>query len=207
MVKKSVKTKEKILNSAIKIFSKKGFYGSTTSEIASNAGVAEGTIFRYFPKKSDLLHSAVLKGVKLLGQTVAVNSLKRVVERNEDEDIETLLREVVKDRINLLENHFSLFKIIFYEMMYHEDVRELFKDNISNLFSDIGKKILHKRKEKGELKDIDDIIISRSILGIVITTFMQRRFIPQLQTDKSMDEEIDIVIDIVLNGLRSDKND
>ena len=42
---------EKILKSAIKIFSEKGFSASTTSEIAKDAGVAEGTIFRYFKTK------------------------------------------------------------------------------------------------------------------------------------------------------------
>ena len=50
----------RILESAIKIFSKKGFAGSRTSEIAKSADVAEGTIFRYFPKKDDILMEMIL---------------------------------------------------------------------------------------------------------------------------------------------------
>ncbi len=41
----------KIINAAINSFPEKGFKSTTTSEIASHAGVAEGTIFRYFPTK------------------------------------------------------------------------------------------------------------------------------------------------------------
>ncbi|WP_446715397.1 helix-turn-helix domain-containing protein [Caloramator sp. Dgby_cultured_2] len=35
----------------MKVFSEKGFEGSRTSEIAKEANVAEGTIFKYFKTK------------------------------------------------------------------------------------------------------------------------------------------------------------
>jgi AcrR family transcriptional regulator len=44
-------TQKKIIDAAIKVFSEKGFEGATTSEIAQEAGVAEGTIFRHFSTK------------------------------------------------------------------------------------------------------------------------------------------------------------
>lgn len=40
-----------ILEAAIEIFSDKGFSAASTSEIAQKAGVAEGTIFRYYKTK------------------------------------------------------------------------------------------------------------------------------------------------------------
>jgi len=48
------KTKQAILKAALELFSQKGFYQATTREIARKAGVAEGTIFNYFPTKEDL---------------------------------------------------------------------------------------------------------------------------------------------------------
>ena len=42
---------QKILNAACLVFSQKGYSSATTSEIAKWAGVAEGTIFRYFKTK------------------------------------------------------------------------------------------------------------------------------------------------------------
>ncbi len=53
-------TKDKrtrILKSAVKVFAQKGFYHAKVSEIAKNAGVADGTIYLYFKNKDEILIS------------------------------------------------------------------------------------------------------------------------------------------------------
>src|SRR4030043_82903 len=50
------KTKfNRILESAIKVFARKGFHKSRISEIAAEAEVADGTIYLYFKNKDDIL--------------------------------------------------------------------------------------------------------------------------------------------------------
>jgi AcrR family transcriptional regulator len=44
----------KIVEAGIEVFSREGFYGAGTLEIAARAGVAESTIFRKFETKEDL---------------------------------------------------------------------------------------------------------------------------------------------------------
>jgi TetR/AcrR family fatty acid metabolism transcriptional regulator len=44
-----------ILNAAIKVFAENGFFYSTVSQIAREAGVADGTIYLYFKSKEDIL--------------------------------------------------------------------------------------------------------------------------------------------------------
>lgn len=44
-----------ILNAAIKVFAENGFFYSTVSQIAREAGVADGTIYLYFKNKEDIL--------------------------------------------------------------------------------------------------------------------------------------------------------
>ena len=44
-----------ILQAAIKIFARQGYYKSTISQIAREAGVADGTIYLYFKNKDDIL--------------------------------------------------------------------------------------------------------------------------------------------------------
>ena len=44
-----------ILDAATKVFAEKGYEGSRTSDIAKEANIAEGTVFRYFKTKKDLL--------------------------------------------------------------------------------------------------------------------------------------------------------
>lgn len=47
----------RILDAAVKVFAQKGFSRSKVSEIAREAGVADGTIYLYFKNKDDILIS------------------------------------------------------------------------------------------------------------------------------------------------------
>lgn len=49
--------RERILTSAMRVFASKGFFGAKVSDIADDAGVADGTIYLYFKSKDDLLIS------------------------------------------------------------------------------------------------------------------------------------------------------
>ncbi|MFP4392616.1 MAG: TetR/AcrR family transcriptional regulator [Desulfohalobiaceae bacterium] len=46
---------QQILEAAIKIFARQGYFNSTISQIAREAGVADGTIYLYFKNKDDIL--------------------------------------------------------------------------------------------------------------------------------------------------------
>ena len=45
----------RIIEAAIAVFAKKGFHATRVSDIASSAGVADGTIYLYFKSKEDVL--------------------------------------------------------------------------------------------------------------------------------------------------------
>ena len=47
--------RERILDAAERIFARRGFFHARVSEIARDAGVADGTIYLYFKSKDDLL--------------------------------------------------------------------------------------------------------------------------------------------------------
>src|SRR5215468_2114087 len=49
--------RERILAAAERVFAKRGFFAARVSEIAKDAGVADGTIYLYFKNKDDLLIS------------------------------------------------------------------------------------------------------------------------------------------------------
>src|SRR5260370_21935849 len=51
--------RRQLLETALDLFSRKGFQGTTTKEIAAAAGVTEAIIFRHFPSKQ-ALYTAVL---------------------------------------------------------------------------------------------------------------------------------------------------
>jgi AcrR family transcriptional regulator len=47
--------REKILATALTLFTERGFFGTPTSLISKEAGVATGTLFFYFPTKEELI--------------------------------------------------------------------------------------------------------------------------------------------------------
>ncbi|HII02024.1 TPA: TetR/AcrR family transcriptional regulator [Methanosarcinaceae archaeon] len=46
-----------IMDAALKLFTERGFHGTSTAQISKEAGVATGTLFNYFPTKEDLINS------------------------------------------------------------------------------------------------------------------------------------------------------
>jgi len=81
--------RERILASAMRVFASKGFFGAKVSDIAEDAGVADGTIYLYFKSKDDILISlfeeqmekvqSVLTGA-MDGATSAEAKLRRFVD-------------------------------------------------------------------------------------------------------------------------------
>ena len=46
-----------ILKASLRLFTERGFHGTSTAQISKEAGVATGTLFNYFPTKEDLINS------------------------------------------------------------------------------------------------------------------------------------------------------
>ena len=79
---------EAILRGAIKVFSRNGFFNSKVADVASEAGVADGTVYLYFKNKDDILVSifnymvedALARGRQRLdAATDPVEKIKRIV--------------------------------------------------------------------------------------------------------------------------------
>lgn len=58
-LKPSESKRQKILSAAALLFADKGFHASSTKNIASNAGVSEGTVFNQFANKNALLEAII----------------------------------------------------------------------------------------------------------------------------------------------------
>ncbi len=57
VVTRSEDKKECILSAALELFAEKGFHGTAVPEIAAKAGVAAGTIYRYFDSKEAMVNA------------------------------------------------------------------------------------------------------------------------------------------------------
>ena len=52
--------RQQILDSALAVFSQKGFHASNVSDVAAHAGVSQGTIYWYFDSKEELFDAAIM---------------------------------------------------------------------------------------------------------------------------------------------------
>ena len=93
---------QQLLEAALQVFSRKGFKGATTREIAAAAGVTEAIIFQHFPSK-EALYSAVLELHFDAGDSERWREeIYGCMERNDDEGlaflfIRRILEAYVKD--------------------------------------------------------------------------------------------------------------
>lgn len=79
---KSEDKKQALLEAATAAFAQSGIAASTAL-IARNAGVAEGTLFRYFATKDDLLNALYLHLKQDLCQTMLANLDRTITEPKE----------------------------------------------------------------------------------------------------------------------------
>lgn len=58
-------TRDRLVRSALELFTTQGYHATTTPQISGRAGVAEGTIYRHFESKEHLLNEIYRAGVRL----------------------------------------------------------------------------------------------------------------------------------------------
>src|SRR5512135_1785894 len=64
--------RERILSAAERIFARHGFFAAKVSDVAKEAGVADGTIYLYFKSKDDLLISLFERRMEQLNRTLRI---------------------------------------------------------------------------------------------------------------------------------------
>lgn len=104
--------KKKVLTTALKLFANNGFHATTTAQIAKQAGVSEGTIYKYFSSKDDLL-------AKLLRPILAEikNRFFTDLDEQNQKDLPTLVRFIVTDRVKFIEVNFDFIRVILQSIL------------------------------------------------------------------------------------------
>jgi len=107
--KKKTDKQVRIVEAAIEIFSEKGFAATSTSEIAQKAGVAEGTIFRHYKTKKDLLLSIAGPIATKLVAPFLMHDFAKLLELPY-EQADEFFRAIARDRIIFARKTLSLLK-------------------------------------------------------------------------------------------------
>lgn len=148
-----------ILEAAVKVFARQGFYQSTVAQVAKEAGVADGTIYLYFKSKEDILVSFFRYKTKMVFERF----------RAEVDKADTSFNKLR----NLIRRHLSEFQrdrdmAILYQVGTHQ-IDRLAEDQIremSKMYQELVSEIVEVGQQEGCIRrDLYVGLVKRFILG------------------------------------------
>ena len=160
----AIDRKQQLLETALDVFSQKGFEGATTKEIAAAAGITEAIIFRHFPSKQ-ALYTAVLD-YKL--QSHALSPwLAKVQACMDTDDDEALFHTMA---LHVLETYRTDTRfermILFAALEGHELALAHFRQHAVPFFQSL-EKYVRRRQAAGALAKIRPAFILVAAFGMV----------------------------------------
>ncbi len=172
---KKIEKEIKLLNSAYKLFTKKGIKETSIQDIVNEAGVAKGTFYLYFKDKYDLQNKLIIRKSKDLF-TEAIKSLNK----NYIEDFDDQIIYVINYVIDLLKNDETLIGFISKDLslgVYTEGVSNVFEDNnigIQKLFF----KGIEKHNKKIKNPEVKLFMIIELVSSTVFTSIIKKQPLP-----------------------------
>lgn len=123
--KRSIEKRNKIIDKGFELICKKGFYNTTTNEIADYSGVSVGIIYQYFDDKKDILICGIENYLeKLITPTIKKIETTKLTDKNIEKALNDIIETYIKSHTISKKSHEEL------EAMSHldKDVAKIFKD-------------------------------------------------------------------------------
>ena len=174
--------KKKTLLAATQLFSKQGYSGTSTAQIAEKAGVSQATIFKYFKTKSDLL-SEIMKPM--------IPELKKEFFQKFETytNLEEAIHFTVQNRFYFLAQNVDFIKILIQEVLVNSEFRQEILATFEEVaIEDYLEQIKQLFAREPDLHFSDKTIKAlRSSAGIFFAYFVQR-FILQIPSSSEAED-------------------
>lgn len=191
-----------ILRASVKLFAEKGFHASSTSEIAKEAGVAEGTIFRHYKSKKDILLAVVAPVLVKFAAPFILKDVREIFKEQAQKPFGEIVTELYRNRLNLVIANEKHIRILLQEAFFHDEIREAL---ISTVFEDakvMAQKLIEAKVDAGELRPLPSQAVFRAVLSAMIGLVLFRQVLDKDDYAAYSDEEqIAMTVDILLNGI------
>jgi AcrR family transcriptional regulator len=148
----------RIARAAVSLFSRQGYHGTSTREIARLADVSEVTVFRYFDHKEDIFLLALNSSFSSIKPRM--DMFDQGSERRVPED---MLREILSLLIDMAKYSPELTKLVaiaFLEL--HGRAEDVCFEHLTPLFSAIAR-YLSINMENGRLRSLNPAIVTAAM--------------------------------------------
>ncbi len=162
---RAIRTREKLLVTALELYMKKGYHSTTVDEIAKGAGLSTGIAYRYFKNKKELLLAAL---------SFSFENIKNIAGVSEEDfiadDISSILTAFERIHVEYRAFHEEL------EGLRHsdEDVRKLYADFTEKTLFKLFDKLPEKIREKNH--SWERLNISIGLMENYCHAYMENRF-------------------------------
>ncbi len=190
--------RNQILDAATKVFAEKGFHPTTIKDIASKAGIADGTIYNYFENKTALM----------LGIFERLNEFDRRdtdLSKFSEGDIRSFMKAYLRHRLTVLKaDNFEVFRVVLAEIMVNKELRELFYRKILEPTFSMAEVHFRQWAVQHMIKPGNISLTMRAIAGMVLGLIVEH-IIGDQTLESQWDELPDFLTDMILDGLGGNK--
>ena len=154
-----------ILAVAVRLFSQKGFRGTTTKEIAQAAGVSEAMVFRHFATKEEL-YAAILDHKACTGDRFEPEEMAADgIERKDDRAV---FESLALGALNHHEKDPEFQRLLLHSALEKHELAQMFFDKFVRRVYEFLGGYIRERQREGALIEMDPAIVVRSFVGMVM---------------------------------------
>jgi AcrR family transcriptional regulator len=195
-----------ILRVAVRLFSQRGFRGTTTREIAHAAGVSEAMVFRHFATKEEL-YTAILDH-KACAMEIAdpCKLVEEAVARKDDRAVfETLA-------LTALEHHDQdreFLRLLLHSALEGHELAQMFWDrNVLQIYEFLGHYIAERQRD-GAFRPVEPKVVVRAFIGMLIHHSLNNNLWDPSRhlLDLTNEEAAREFTEILLRGIRTEADE
>ncbi|MFB6469296.1 TetR/AcrR family transcriptional regulator [Cytobacillus sp. Hz8] len=187
-----ISKKDKIAQTALKLFTEQGFKATTTKEIALKSGVAEGLIFYYFKDKTELLNH-------LIREFSFIGSMRKEMKELSEMDPIPALIQLGHLYFDFLSRNKSFLSFIWSpEMIQNKDINVKVIDLIHSMSQQINMHLTRASSGSVEKETIE--LAASMFLSTLLTHFLVGERAP-VEFHLKSDDYIKNAVTLILKGL------
>ncbi|UJG40837.1 MAG: TetR/AcrR family transcriptional regulator [Candidatus Heimdallarchaeum aukensis] len=199
---KKEERKERILRTAIELFSKKGVAYTTMKDIAEEEGVSEALVYKYFRNKTEIFETIIKRGIELSNKMWKQFGEK--IDELSENPYETLYRVSLEFWNFALK--FRKILLILYKEFHNPELRPIFEELAqSTIALEKLTEFFRKCQEKGKIrkdvraKTLAFLFISSSRPALGATGYLEEGF--KIESNE-IEENIKEILTILFEGIR-----
>ncbi|MGB5217685.1 MAG: TetR/AcrR family transcriptional regulator [Smithella sp.] len=193
--------KDRIMETALRIFAEKGFQNTTITEISKDAGVSEATVYEYFGTKEDLLFAIP---EKITNETLEESS--RVIPYIKG--VEAKIRAILLFYVQLYQANPHYSALVLLQLMSNKRFRQTLAHAAIRKSSHALLDCIKAGIEDGTFKkDSNPYLIRSMLMGTIEHLFIHWHMQGMPKRKPGPADMLDPFIEIVFDGIRARKEE